>query len=304
MKIITFVNTATEPSYGGTTTYNVYTSAVLPISCSLKSMGHLDINDKILIQQSSAARDLSNLLTKTEKRIAEILKVEDGQFRIDKSALPDGYFEPDIPAGSAEPLIELSEPSTSEKGVNTEILHELIENEEKEKDTELEAEGLPEEETQHPRRSHPTVYTSRSFVSRPITTLPTTPMLDSTPPSRHHPAGESHARQPVYPYDTDGTSRAEVGVGIGLSAQADREMPRNGSSITGYESSDLESVFTPSVSAASDTTTTPGLDFETGGITDTAAEMSRDRIRAEVGLILGTFFGGLAEQMKEGSFGG
>lgn len=229
------------------------------------------------------------------------MKVEDGQFRIDKSTLPNGYFEPDIPAGSAEPLIELSEPSTSEKGVNTEISHELIGNEGGEKDTEpeAEAEGLPEEETQHPRHSHPTVDTPRL-----PTAFPTTLVLGSTPPSRGHPVGENHASRPVYPYDIDGTTRAEVGVGIGLYAQADREIPRNGSSITGYESSDLESVFTPSVSAASDTTTTPGLDFEIGGITDTAAEMSRDRIRVEVGLILGTFFGGLAEQMKEGSFGG
>lgn len=265
-------------------------------------MGHLDINDKILIQQSSDNRDLRDLLGKTEERIAEILKVENGQFRIEKSALPDGYFEPDIPARSAEPLIELSEPSTSEKGVNTETSHELIENEEKEKDTDTE--GLPEEETQHPRHSHPTADTSRPFVQRPSAALPTAPVLGSTP--RLQPRRERYHR-----YHTDAPAalhgsppRDGLGTEIGLSAQADREMPRNGSSITGYESSDLETVFTPSVSAASDTTTTPELDLRTGGITDTAAEMSRNRIRIEVGLILGTFFGGLAEQMKEGSFGG
>lgn len=259
-------------------------------------MGHPDINDKILIQESSTVGGLGYLLNKTEKRIAEILIANNGQFRIEKSALPDGYFEPDIPIRSAEPPIEPAEPPTNEKEVNPEIPHELIENEEKEKNTE--AEGLSEE---HP---HPTADASRSFVPRPSAALPA-PVIDPTFPSRGHPAGENHASQP---YDIDGTSYggpcAEVGIGIGLYAQADHEMPRNGSSVTEYEPSDLETVFTPSVSAASDTTTTPKLDFEAEGITDTVAEMNRNMIRNEVNLILGTFFGGLAEQMKGNSPGG
>lgn len=262
-------------------------------------MGHPDINDKILIQQSNADRNLYYLLRKTEQRIAEILIVNDGQFRIEKSALPDGYFEPDIP-------IEPVEPPTSEDEINSEISHELIENEEKGNDTDVK--GLPEEEILYPQYSYPEADTSRSFLPRPSAALPT-PVLDPTFPSRDHPAGEeNHVDKPVNQYDIDGTSpkkpRAEAEVGIEPYVQADHELPRNGSSITEYELSDFETVFTPSVSAASDMTTTPRLDFETRDITDTTAEMNRSMIRNEVNLILGTFFGGLAEQMKGNSLGG
>lgn len=246
-------------------------------------MGQPDINDKILIQDTSDTRNhLSRLFYKTEQRIGEILKVGGGKFRVDKSALPDGYFEPDVAIESTrsliEPPIEPAEPPTGEEYVTSGSSDELIGGIGKEKDTEAES------------------------------------------PARDHPTGGNHGDRPERKQDIDSASlgepRAEVEVEPYM--QDDHGSSRNRTpgfsenDVAYYEPSDSETTYTPSVSAASDTTTTPRLDFESESFTKTAveaaaesaAEMNRNMIRDEVSLMLGKFFGGLAEQMKGSSSGG
>lgn len=205
------------------------------------------------------------------------MKVDGGKFRVDKSALPDGYFEPDVAIESTrsliEPPIEPAEPPTGEEYVTFGSSHELIGGRGKERDTE--AEGL----------------------------------------ARDHPTGGNYGDRPERKQDTDNTSlgepRAEVEVEPYV--QDDHGSSRNrtpgvsGNDVADYEPSDSETTYTPSVSAASDTTTTPRPDPEPESSTKTAAEaaaeMNRNMIRDEVSLMLGIFFGGLAEQMKGSSSG-
>lgn len=256
-------------------------AVVLPQPCSMKSLGRSGINDNILIHAFSLHGydgAIEGMLTKTQQRIGEILKFDDGQFQIDKSALPDGYFEPEVPT-PAEPLASL--PSSQDLLVSQhedvpESRHEPVEEEVKRND---EAEQKIE----------------AGF--RALASL-------------------VRANRPEDQRDAVGPSSTELPTGAGA-GQRTRMEPRwsrhcgAGSpwgSTNEYEQSDLETDFTPSVSAASDTTTTLGLDIEGGGAVEaaadaaespaeTAAEVNRNIIRDEVSLVLGRILAGLAEQV-------
>lgn len=262
-----------------------YYAVVIPQPCSMKSLGQSGINDNILIHAFSFhgyEGAIGQMLMRIQQRIGEILKFDDGQFQIDKSALPDGYFEPDVPT-PAEPLASL--PSSQDMLVSQhedapESRHEPVEEEVKRKD---EAEQKIE----------------AGF--RALTNS----MRANRPEDQQDAAGPSSTELPEAGQRTRMEPRRLRHCGAGSPGGGTNE----------YEQSDLETDFTPSVSAASDTTTTLGLDLEGGGAVEaaanaaespveTAAEVNRNIIRDEVSLVLGRIFAGLAEQVGGSSFGG
>lgn len=244
-----------------------YHAIVLPRSCSMKSLGQSGINDNILIHAFSLYGYngvIGEMFNKTEQRVGEILKFDDGQFRIDKSALPDGYFEPDV-LTPAEPLAGLPGFQGPHEDAS-ESRYEPVEEEVKRKDD-------AEQKIETGFRT----LASLGLANRPE---------DQRDVFTELPAGAGQ-RTRMEPRKSRYCDTGSPGAGTDE-----------------YEQSDLETDFTPSVSAASDTTTTPGLDLEGGGVVEAAAEANRNIIRDEVTLVLGRIFAGLAEQIRGNSLGG
>lgn len=278
---------------------------ILPRSCSMKSLGQSDINDNILMHALSMhnyEHAISQMFWKTQQRIGEILKFGDGQFQIDKSALPDGYFEPDVPTGPAEPCAGLpgpQDPPVSQDEDAPESWHESVEKEEVEEEEEVKGKDEVEQkiEADQARRERVAPWRLRA-----LTRLANANRLEAQ-------------RDAVGPSSTEPPSGAGAGAGAGAGQRTCVELRRlhhcdpgsPGGGTGEYEQCDRKAVSTPSVSAASDTTTTSGLDLEREGVAEspaeTAAEVNRNMIKDEVNLVLGRIFAGLAEQMGGNSPG-
>lgn len=304
-----------------------FNAAVLPRSYFLKSLGQpdIDINDKILMHGSSITGcqgAINQLLKKTEQRIGEIMKVDDGQFRIDTSTLPDGYFEPDVPVVEpTEPPTVSPSPPVSQGEDALESRHESVDEERKRKEKKAEADAIADAVAEAVAdAAYAAAYAKaerelerKHAVWERWMAEPVKPQFQPAP-AKKRTATESHANRPEGHQDTLGSSSTVPPTGAGAKPepriQADRmkfgglRHPGFGFAKGDEDEYDIGAFFTPSVSDASEMTTTPRLDGEEWDGVDTAAEMNRSMVRDEVNLALGKIFGGLAEHVRGDSPGG
>lgn len=295
-----------------------FNAAVLPRSYFLKSLGQpgVDINDKILMHGSSITGcqvAINQLLKKTEHRIGEILKVDDGQFRIDTSTLPGGYFD--------VPVVEPTEPPAVSPGPKdtrgedaSKSQQESADEERKKKEEKAEADAVADAVAEAVAdAAYAAAYAKAErelerkhaawerWIAEPTKPAP------QPAPTKKDTAKESQASRPEGQQDTLGSSSSTVpltGAGPKPMQRILADRMRFGGLHQGFGSKgdedgyDIGAFYTPSVSDASETTTTPGLDAEDWDGAETATEMNRSMVRDEVNHALGKIFGGLAEQAR------
>lgn len=255
---------------------------------------------------------LTQLLKKTEQRIGEILKVDDGQFRIDRSTLPGGYFDIPVVEPKEPPAVSPSPVSPVGQGEDApESRHESVDEERKRKDKKAEADAVADAVAEAVAdAAYAAAYAKaerelerKHAVWERWIAEPVKPAFQPAP-AKKNTAKESPANR----QDTLGSSSTAPPDGAAAKPepriQADRmrfgglRHPGFGPPKNDEDDYDIGAFFTPSVSDASEMTTAPRLDVEDWDGTETPTEMNRSMVRDEVNLALGKIFGGLAEQVR------